>query len=354
MEQAGKLEKARRLGPRRLAATMLLSAGLLSAGLLSAGLLSAGAGSARAADIPPQDAPGSHDLALLPRYQQARIVSYDEADDEEASLPEGRFENFGFARVRKLEGRLTRIAYAFPRTLSTVEVMNHYQDVLKGEGFSVAFACAGADGCGGFNFGELLTQTMVEAHSGDEGNLIIDFLHPVGNDIRYLLATMQRPQGRVTLALAVARHVGRQPGLFVETVEQAPDAAAAPVASATRMAAALRVQGRTVLYSIHFTSDRAAVRPDSRAALEQVSTMLHADPAMRLIIVGHSDGSDTLTHGTALSTARAEAVLQALVTTWKVSAAQVTSTGIGPVSPVASNADAAGRALNRRIELVLQ
>ena len=330
-------------------AAILLQAGLL---LTAPGLMTMG--SLRAADIPSYDVPGSHDLVLVPRYADARLISYDQAKDEEATLPTGRFVDFGFTSVRKIEGRVTRIAYAFPQMLSTIEVMNHYQDVLKGEGFSIVFDCAGPEGCGGFSFGETLTQQMVEAHSGDEGNLIIDFLHPVGGDIRYLLATMDRPEGKITLALAVARHVGRQPGLFVEMVEERPEAGAAPVASATRIAAALRVQGRIALYSIHFVADKATMRPDSRSVLAQVSSVLHADPAMKLIIVGHSDDTGTVMHGTELSTARAETVMQALIRTWKVPVEQVSSTGVGPVSPIASNASEAGRALNRRIELVLQ
>lgn len=307
-----------------------------------------------AADIPSHDVPGSHDLDLVPRYADARLISYDQATDEEATLPTGRFVDFGFTSVRKIEGRVTRIAYAFPQMLSTIAVMNHYRDVLKGEGFTTVFGCAGPEGCGGFSFGETLTQPMVEAHSGDEGNLIIDFLHPVGGDIRYVLASTNRPEGRITLALAVARHVGRQPGLFVEMVEQPPDASAAPVASATTIAAALRAQGRIALYSIHFAADKSAMRPDSPPVLAQVSSVLHADPTMKLIIVGHSDDSGTVLHGTELSTARAQMVMQALIRTWKVPVEQVSSTGVGPVSPVASNASEAGRALNQRIELVLR
>ncbi len=335
---------------------MMLKAGKfrgLTAGAAVALFLSIGTG-LRAADIPPRDVPGSHDLALVPRYADARLISYDQAADEEATLPEGRFVDFGFSAVRKIEGQVTRIAYAFPQMLSTIEVMNHYREVLKGEGFTVAFDCAGPEGCGGFSFGETLTQTMVEAHSGDEGNLIIDFLHPVGGDIRYLLATMERPEGKVTLALAVARHIDRQPGLFVEMVQEGPDAGAAPVTSATRIAAALRIQGRIALYSIHFLTDRATMKADSRPVLAQVSSVLHADPAMRLIIVGHSDDAGGIMHGTELSTARAQTVMQALIRNWKVPVEQVTSVGVGPVSPIASNASEAGRALNRRIELVLQ
>jgi OmpA-OmpF porin, OOP family len=307
-----------------------------------------------AAYAPEQDVPGSQDSPLLRRTQDARIICYDQADDDEAVLPEARFVDFGFVRTRRLEGRITRIAYAFPRVLSTVEIMNHYEEELKGEGFKVVFACSGAQGCGGFSFGEQLTQPMVEAHAGDGGDRVIDFLHPVGNDIRYVLATLDRPQGRVTLALAVARHVNRPPGMFVETVEEKPAADPGPAKNATLIAAALRAQGRIALYDIHFAGGKATLRPDSRPVLEQVAALLRGTPGMKLLIVGHSDGSDTLAHGLDLSAAQARAVMQALVDRWKVPAAQVTSIGVGPASPLASDADEAGRAVNRRIELVLQ
>lgn len=309
---------------------------------------------ADAGDTPLVDVPGARDLLLLPRYQDARIISYDRAEDEEAVLPAGRFHDFGFTATRTLEGRVTRIAYAFPKMLSTINIMNHYRDVLKGAGFSIVFACDGADQCGGFSFGEALTQPLVEAHPGDEGGRVIDFLHPVGGDIRYVLATLERPQGRITLALAAARHVQREPGLFIEAVEQDPDHDAVPVLSATQIESALRAQGRIALYSIHFAGHGATISPDSREILSPVAAMLRTKPAMKLIIVGHSDGSMPMAQGVQLSAARAQAVMQALVQCWHVSATQVDAVGIGPVAPVASNADPAGRALNSRIELVLQ
>ena len=186
----------------------------------------------------------------------------------------------------------------------------------------------GAEGCGGFNFGEGLTQSMVEAHASEDANLIIDFLHPVGNDIRYVLATLDRPEGRVTLALAVgascraaARNVRR--GRWSRSRTCRRRRRRAPPA----LAAALRIQGRIALYGIHFASEKATIRRDSRPLLEQVSRMLLADPAMRLIVVGHSDTSGTLAHALELSAARAQAVVQALETDWKVPAAQLTSLG---------------------------
>ncbi len=298
--------------------------------------------------------PAAGDSAFLGRPAGAQLIATDQSDDDEATLPSGPYRDFGFTSTIRPEGRITRAAYAFPRSLSSIAVMNQYREMLKGAGFSIVFQCDGRDGCGGFNFGEALTQRMVESHSGDQGNRIIDLLNPVGGDIRYILATLDRPQGRVTLALAVARSVGREPGAFLETVEQPPSSTTAPLTSAVRLAAALRAQGRVALYGIHFRPRDAAMLNDSRPLLGQVAAMLLADPTMKLIVVDHSDTSASIEQALPLSSARAQAIRQALINQWKVPAVQLDSLGVGPAAPIASNADEAGRALNRRVELVLE
>jgi outer membrane protein OmpA-like peptidoglycan-associated protein len=53
-----------------------------------------------------------------------------------------------------------------------------------------------------------------------------------------------------------------------------------------------------------------------------------------------------------LSQARAEAVVQALVSQYSVAAARLRGYGVGPLAPVASNDNDEGRAKNRRVELV--
>jgi OOP family OmpA-OmpF porin len=54
----------------------------------------------------------------------------------------------------------------------------------------------------------------------------------------------------------------------------------------------------------------------------------------------------------ALSQARAEAVVQALVTRHGVAAARLKGYGVGPLAPVATNDGDEGRAKSRRVELV--
>lgn len=304
--------------------------------------------------VPTVDVAGGSDSRYLPRYDGARLIAYDSLDDEQATLPAGPFRDFGFTGVRKIDGAVTRLAYVVPRMVSTLEVMKFFHDALQGAGFATVFSCAGAgaaDGCGGFSFAELLTQPLVEAHAGDAGGLIIDFLHPVGDDVRYVLATADRPEGRVTLALAVARHVGRDPGIFIESVLE-PAPSVQPAASMAVIEAALHVQGHVALRGLHFPASRATLSAGWRPVLAQAADLMQAHPDMRLMIVGHSGEDAPLAEALALSDARAHAVMHALLSGWKIPADRLTAIGVGPASPLTAGDDAAGRALNQRIELV--
>ena len=86
----------------------------------------------------------------------------------------------------------------------------------------------------------------------------------------------------------------------------------------------------------------------------EIAKLLAAEPALRVYVVGHTDGVGGLEANLKLSQARAEAVAEALVKTHGVAAARLRSFGNGPYAPVATNDSEAGRARNRRVELVKQ
>lgn len=123
-------------------------------------------------------------------------------------------------------------------------------------------------------------------------------------------------------------------------------------ASAELFKAGLAASGHVEVPGIYFDTGKAELKAESDAALAEVARLLEADPALRLYVVGHTDNVADLDLNTRLSQARAEAVAKALVGKHGISAARLVGRGVGPLAPVASNDSEAGRAKNRRVELV--
>ncbi len=124
------------------------------------------------------------------------------------------------------------------------------------------------------------------------------------------------------------------------------------VADAEAMKGGLAEEGHVEVPGIFFDFNKSVVKAESKPALDEVAKLLRADPSLKVYVVGHTDGVGTLDVNLRLSKARAEAVVKALETGYGIPAARLTSYGVGPLAPVASNDTEDGRARNRRVELV--
>lgn len=123
------------------------------------------------------------------------------------------------------------------------------------------------------------------------------------------------------------------------------------VAGAAEFKAGLAESGHVEVPGIFFDTAKAEVKPESDAALKEVVKLLQADPALKVWVVGHTDNTGVEESNVALSQARAAAVVKALVG-MGIPAARMSAHGAGPYAPVAENKTDAGRAKNRRVELV--
>lgn len=101
--------------------------------------------------------------------------------------------------------------------------------------------------------------------------------------------------------------------------------------------------------TIEFETGSATLAPEGRAILDQMAAVLAKMNTRTVEIIGHTDNSGNRNSNIALSQARADAVKGYLVTKG-ISPQQLTTNGVGPDQPVASNDTTDGRARNRRIE----
>ncbi len=108
--------------------------------------------------------------------------------------------------------------------------------------------------------------------------------------------------------------------------------------------------GTATVYGIHFDTDSSELRADSVPALNAVLGLINNHPGSRWLIAGHTDSQGNADHNQALSEARAESVVSWLKE-HGVDVNRLLPQGFGATRPVADNATANGRALNRRVEI---
>jgi outer membrane protein OmpA-like peptidoglycan-associated protein len=85
-----------------------------------------------------------------------------------------------------------------------------------------------------------------------------------------------------------------------------------------------------------------------------MAELLRSQATLRVHIVGHTDNVGSFEANLALSQERAQAVVAALVSDYRIDAKRLAARGVASLSPVASNLTDEGKAKNRRVELVQQ
>ncbi len=111
----------------------------------------------------------------------------------------------------------------------------------------------------------------------------------------------------------------------------------------------VEVGTKVVLENIFFETNKATLKPESYAQLEQVLKFMNSNPSVRMEISGHTDNTGSLKYNTKLSQSRAEAVVQYLVERG-IDASRFDAKGYAFTQPIAPNDTEEGRAKNRRVE----
>ncbi len=107
-----------------------------------------------------------------------------------------------------------------------------------------------------------------------------------------------------------------------------------------------------------FPSGSAVVNPKGKEALSKVASVLNASKDINIDIEGHTDSLPIHTKmyedNWALSTARATSIAHVLIDEYDVVPAKLVASGRSEYDPIATNSTPAGRAQNRRTEIILE
>jgi outer membrane protein OmpA-like peptidoglycan-associated protein len=101
-----------------------------------------------------------------------------------------------------------------------------------------------------------------------------------------------------------------------------------------------------------FEFDSATMRPQSAPMLDRAAALLKRS-TRPIMIEGHTDNVGPLDYNMTLSAGRANAVADALIARG-VPAARIKTKGMAFMEPIANNDTPEGRALNRRVEIIVR
>jgi outer membrane protein OmpA-like peptidoglycan-associated protein len=301
------------------------------------------------------DIPGGKDHPVITRYPGSTIIDYLEKNYEGVDVPTGpvitRDGKYQWKSTERAEGRYTRIRYRGPVGRNSLEVFRNFQTALRDAGFKTLYACdlAACDNLSFHKFtsvdgvvsGNRAQEHFVSARlAGAEGTVYVQVY--VTENLNW--PPEGQPAGRrVDKGLAVVQ-------LEVSEVKSMEGGLVTVDADAMRKA--IVETGRVALYGLVFDTGKAVVKPESKAALDEIGKLLKAEPSLRLLVVGHTDTVGSQAANQELSLLRAQSVVDALVAGQGVEARRLQAAGVGFASPVATNRSEQGRAKNRRVELV--
>jgi outer membrane protein OmpA-like peptidoglycan-associated protein len=254
-----------------------------------------------------QDVEGSKDHPMLSRFPNYVIANYDVSD----------FGSFKFANDAEgldVEGKFWHISYSLEegkKKGGPLEISRNYLNIFTKRG----------------------------------GSKVIEHVDMGGGT---MVAKM--PAGGKTIWLQV--DINNNGEMYDLTVVEEAAMEQKVEFSAMELASALNETGSIALHNIQFETGKATITPESTSALAPLGDLLKADPDLTLEIQGHTDNVGASAANLKLSQDRAAAVKAYLVQTFGIAAGRLTTAGLGDTKPIADNATDAGRAQNRRVELV--
>ncbi len=297
------------------------------------------------------DTKGSADHPMLSRYPGSEIVEYRQLEFAQTELGTGFADKNKPAEPTKraFEGKTTTIIYHLVGSQSALQVFRNYEQAFARAGLKTLLTCFN-QACGNRVSITLFRDNDKE---GLYRRMLYDSIDNSTSDFGYLSATGTANGAPFAAGVFVARiRTSNRVYVGLDIIEGAPMKTDQIVLDLNKLTQDINEQGKVVLSGIYFDTDKDVVKPESEQALRAISDYLKKNPKLQFFVVGHSDTAGSYEHNVDLSQRRAQAIVATLTSKFAVARTRLTALGIGPVSPAGTNSSDAGRARNRRVELV--
>lgn len=111
--------------------------------------------------------------------------------------------------------------------------------------------------------------------------------------------------------------------------------------------------GQLFTWELAFETDSDKLKGGDWRVLAAVADLLKKESSLKIKIAGHTDSTGDAAHNQDLSLRRAEAVKKTLAEKYGADASRITTKGWGAEQPLVDNATEEGRAINRRVEILI-
>lgn len=252
--------------------------------------------------------------------------------------------------TKLIEGDVVRSAWRVDVAgLTPLQMIRPLRAQLEEEGFRIVLDCAAA-ACGGYDF-----RFAAEVLPAPNMYVNIRNFHVVtalrGEAEAVMVLTSASSGASFVQIIQAGEGVTRRE---VQTTAAVPlPAAPAPAPVRGSLAETLLRDGHAVLEGLDFESGTTELGSGPIAALQELASVLQAQPELRVALVGHTDNVGTLQGNIALSRSRAAAVRAQLIAQWGIAADRLEAQGMGFLAPHTTNATDAGRDINRRVEVIV-
>lgn len=308
------------------------------------------------------DIEGAKEHPLLTTYNNSCIVGYNETKFDAVTIPVSNDEITA-------EGKVIDFLYALDNSNNTtvLEVQRNFKQALENSGLEIVHSAFGKKkvnsngsiqrdypSIGGVNYIASFTYLKHK----DCRLAFNHFGRNQENELAYIVAQGNKNKTDYTLMLLINVARGNpeivKNKIYIQAKIIESESMETGQVSISSIDEKIKNEGKEVFHNILFDFGSDNLTKESFNVIETLSEYLKANPSQNYYIVGHTDNVGSLSSNQILSEKRAKTVFKALTTKYGVKTSQISAHGVGQLSPLAINTTDTGRALNRRVEIVLK